>query len=185
MTASRHFRAPVLRTARLVLRPFRESDRAALAKLLGQLDDRFLFDSSGRRLAPDRLAAKMIRESAAAAGSESGAVSLAILFKGGRRPVGGARLSRDAEGASEIGLWFEPALRGRGFGQESLAALIRLCFDRWNCRRVLGSCAEENRASRRLMEACGLRPLCTLEAEDDRGRPVRRLTYGLEAPGGP
>jgi RimJ/RimL family protein N-acetyltransferase len=154
-------------------------------KLLGQLNDRYLFDSSGRLLAPARLAATMIRESAAADASESGAVSLCILFKGGRKPVGGARVSRDAEGASEIGLWFEPDLRRRGFGKEALTALIRLCFDRWNCRRVLGRCAEENRASRRLMEACGLRPLCTLEAEDDRGRPVRWLTYGLEAPGCP
>jgi 8-oxo-dGTP diphosphatase len=171
---------PLIRTARLVLRPFRQDDLAPLVRLLEELDDRSLFDSGGRPLSPARLAAVLVRESTARPGGGSRPLNLAVLLKGHRRPFGGARVCRDSEGVAEIGLWLSRETRGRGLGREALQALLRLAFDPLGCRRVHGTCDAENAASRKLMESVGMQPQCTFATEDRRGKPLHRMTYSLE-----
>lgn len=173
----------ILRTPRLTLRPFRPADRAALERLLRELEDRSLFEAGGRRLSPARLAAKILRESGAPdRGHGPRPVSLGVFLKGGRAPVGGARVCPDSEGDAELALWLAPGCRGRGLGREALDALLRLGFGVLGCTRLHAGCDAGNAAARRLLEAGGLRPLCTLEGEDARGRPTRRILHYLARP---
>jgi RimJ/RimL family protein N-acetyltransferase len=171
---------PIIRTDRLVLRPFRKEDLPVLTQLLDTLEDRSLFQEGNRRLSPARLAALMIRESGARPEPGLLRLSLAIVPRRGRRAIGGARLSRDSKGGAEIGMWLTRERRAQGLGCEALQALIQAGFDLFGCSRIHGSCAAENHASRKLMESCGMQMQCTFVAEDDRGRLVKRVSYGIE-----
>jgi RimJ/RimL family protein N-acetyltransferase len=169
----------VIRTERLALRPFRNEDGDSLTRLLEKLNDLSLFDSGGRRVSPARMSRKMIRESAARVEPGLRQLSLAVLPKRGRTLIGGARLSRDTSGEAEVGLWLSPERQAQGLGREALLALFRFGFEKLGCTAFHGSCAEENLASRRLMESCGMILQCTLVAEDSLGRRAKRFSYKL------
>lgn len=173
-----------IRTPSLTLRPFRLPDLEPLRLLLRDVAARTPFESGGRRLSAARLAGKLIRESTVPQRDrDSVRLSLAIVPRGGRRPIGGARFACDASGEADVGLWLSPDRQGQGLGREALQALIRMGFALPACRRISGTCDAGNTVSRRVMEAGGMRYQCDLLAEDARGRPVKRVTYAVTRPG--
>ncbi|MFO7534071.1 MAG: GNAT family protein [Kiritimatiellia bacterium] len=169
-----------IRTPILTLRPFRVTDMDSLRDLLKEAEARTPFESGGRPLSADRLARKLIRESTVPQRDRDAVrLSLAIVPRRGRRPIGGARFACDASGEADVGLWLSPSHQGRGFGREALQALIRMGLDWPACRRISGTCNTGNIVSRRVMEACGMRLQCHLLAEDAQGRHVKRVTYAI------
>jgi RimJ/RimL family protein N-acetyltransferase len=58
---------------------------------------------------------------------------------------------------AEVGWSFDPRYGGCGYATESVAELLRLCFEELGLRRVTGSCFADNVASWRLMERLGMR----------------------------
>ena len=58
---------------------------------------------------------------------------------------------------AEIGWCLDPAHQGRGYAQEAVAALIRVCFEDLGLRRVVANSFADNTASWRLMERLGMR----------------------------
>jgi len=59
------------------------------------------------------------------------------------------------EGA--FGYFLAPPFRGRGYGTEAARLTLRLAFEEHGATRMTASCAAENRASRRVLEKCGMR----------------------------
>jgi len=167
-----------IRTARLTIRPFRPSDKPVIAAMLADPQERRFLETGGRRLSPDRLAAKLVADSRS--GPSLPRWSLAILPRGKRRPIGGILLAPDETRSAEIGIWLSPAVRGQGLAREALSAVIRRAFASLPLRRVTGTCDAGHAAARRLLEACGLRAAHRLTF-DEGGRRQRRLVLVLDA----
>lgn len=58
---------------------------------------------------------------------------------------------------AELGWMFDPACAGDGYATEAVRAVIGLCFDELEVRRIHAGCFADNRASWRLMERLGMR----------------------------
>ncbi len=64
----------------------------------------------------------------------------------------------DAHGVqAEIGWCLDPEAGGRGLATEAVRALLRVCFESLQLRRVTASCFAANLRSARLMERVGMR----------------------------
>ena len=57
---------------------------------------------------------------------------------------------------AEVGIVLLPAFCRNGYGSEILRALLRFGFETLGMHRVYGKCDEQNLASARMMEKCGL-----------------------------
>ena len=64
---------------------------------------------------------------------------------------------RAAASEAELGWTFDPAHHGRGLATEAIGALIRICFEDLQIRRVVATCFTANEPSWRLMERLGMR----------------------------
>lgn len=62
-----------------------------------------------------------------------------------------------AASEAELGWTFDPAHHGRGLATEAIGALLRICFDDLELRRVMAACFSQNEPSWRLMERVGMR----------------------------
>lgn len=58
---------------------------------------------------------------------------------------------------AELGWMFDPLQGGRGYATEAIRAVVGLCFDTLELRRVQAGCFADNAASWRLMERLGMR----------------------------
>lgn len=67
------------------------------------------------------------------------------------------------DGEVELGYVIDPAYKGNGYASEALAASVGALFEK-GCKAVLAGAFEENPASLRVMEKCGMKP--TGETED-------------------
>jgi RimJ/RimL family protein N-acetyltransferase len=67
-------------------------------------------------------------------------------------------LGPPAGGQVEIGFSVLAAARGRGYAAEMVAALVARAFAEPGVTAVIAHAAEDNTASRRVLERCGLRP---------------------------
>ena len=80
----------------------------------------------------------------------------------------------------EIGYFVDPAHWNQGYATEAFAAAIRELF-RMGYRAVTAGYFEENPASRRVMEKCGLKPLDRESVIAYRGTDHRCLYMGIRA----
>ena len=148
-----------LATERLVVRPWRNEDHAALGSLAtDSAVMRFIGD--GRAWSDDEIA-EFIRRQArleAARGIALGAVveraSGEIVGLGGLQPLG----STDDV---EVGWWLRPSCVGRGYATEMGAAALRFAFEVAGLERVVAVIHPENVRSRAVaarlgMRSCGL-----------------------------
>lgn len=82
---------------------------------------------------------------------------------------------------AELGWMFDPAYAGQGYATEAVRAMVGLCFDVLEVRRVHAGCFADNAASWRLMERIGMR-----REEHSRATALHRdgtwhdgLSYGM------
>jgi RimJ/RimL family protein N-acetyltransferase len=69
-----------------------------------------------------------------------------------------AEVESQAKGVqAEIGWTLDPAFGGHGYATEAAAALLGICFEQLELRRVIALCFADNEASWRLMERLGMR----------------------------
>jgi RimJ/RimL family protein N-acetyltransferase len=57
----------------------------------------------------------------------------------------------------DIGYRFIPKYWGKGYGTESAKAALKFGFEQLNLSKIIGTCHEENKASRHILEKCGLK----------------------------
>ncbi len=161
-----------IRTERLVLRPFRESDYDDLFEFLYQLrDDEFegypgITYESGWEHLTYRL------------GSEE---FYAMALKDTGKVIGNIYCGSREFSARELGYIVNEEYRGRGYALEALEAVIGAAF-RSGAHRVYAECDPRNGCSWRLLERAGL----TREAhfrqniyfrKDAGGKPLWKDTY--------
>ncbi|MCB9046891.1 MAG: GNAT family N-acetyltransferase [Chitinophagales bacterium] len=56
----------------------------------------------------------------------------------------------------DVGYRFIPKYWGKGYATEATNAVLEYAFNTMNLDEVIGTCHEENKASRRVLEKCGL-----------------------------
>lgn len=150
----------MLETKRLILRPWREDDAAALFEaardvLVGPAAGWLPHTSveNSREIiktvlsAPDTFAVTL---------KEQGDVPIGSV---GIFPTEYAA----GKGESEIGYWLARPYWGRGLIPEAVQELLRVCFSERNEKRVWCAHFPENEKSKRVIEKCGFSYVCTGE----------------------
>jgi RimJ/RimL family protein N-acetyltransferase len=163
----------LLRTARLLLRPFAEQDLGWLAELHGDpAVMRYIDDGQPvpREVVASRELPRILADYAAlpdglgryvaqrlADGLPLGWIAL--------RPPSSVGLQNDEAGAVEIGYRLLPAHWGRGYATEGARALTARAFTDLGAARVVATTMTVNTASRRVMEKAGLSLVRTFSAD--------------------
>lgn len=145
-------------TDRLDLRPFAEDDLDALYELHSHPDvARFMYwEPWSRGRALEGLGKRMQTRTLA---REGDGLILAVV----RRDTGAVTGEVLLEWVSaehrrgEIGFAFHPDHHGNGFAHEAAVEMLRLGFETFGLRRIIGRCDAANAASAGLMERLGMR----------------------------
>jgi len=95
---------------------------------------------------------------------------LAIELTETGHTVGDVGFEWRAPGIAEIGYFLEPAAWGQGYATEAAKLVIRYAFA-LGARAVIAMCDENNTASERVMQRCGLRQ----QPSNDPGRLLYRV----------
>ncbi len=85
----------------------------------------------------------------------------------------------------EIGYWVRTSLVGNGYVSECVAQLTRLCFERFDARRVEICASADNLRSRRVAELAGFRCERTIAPDGSHpdGSPRATIVYAADPPG--
>ena len=161
-----------LRTERLILRPFRETDYDDLFEFLSQLaEDEFegypgITYDNGR----EQLAARV--------GSEE---YHAVVLASSGKIIGNIYCGFRDHSAREAGYIINERFRRKGYAAEALSAVLENAF-REGAHRVYGECDPRNVPSWKLLEKVGIRREAhfrqnTWFRRDDKGAPVWKDTY--------
>ena len=174
--------APILETARLRLRPYRESDLAVQSAILG--DERVTRFLGGAPLSREEVWRRML----------SGPSLWALLGYGywavDRREddvmigfVGFADFKRDMtpsiEGLPEMGWIFSPEAQGQGYCSEAVRAGLDWADDALKGEPIVAIISPENLSSIKVAERCGF---SSREEAIYRGEPI--LLFTRPPPGG-
>ena len=162
----------VLETERLLLRPFREGDRADLYEFLSQLEhDEFEgYPGISYENCLEQLQTRL--------GSEE---YFALELKESGKVVGNVYCgSRDFR-AKEVGCIVNERFRRRGYAADALSAVVADAF-RSGVHRVYAECDPRNERSWRLLECVGFRREAHLRQNiyfhvDAQGEPIWKDTY--------
>ena len=139
--------SPVLRTPRLLLRPYTEADRAFSVAFFG-LEEVFRH-AAGGALAPD--AANALFDKVFPIYRE-GRFSIWLVETEGR-PVGHAELKpRKGEDGLELVYFLAPEAQGRGLGTELVAALVAR-----GAGRLMATVHPDNERSMKVLRKAGFR----------------------------
>lgn len=147
-----------IETARLRLRPVRESD----------LDDLFVYHADAdalrymywqaRNLEETRAVVEK-RQTQAAWTTEGEPLVLAAALRETDRVIGELFLiwRSEANRQGELGFVFNPAYHGRGYAGEAARAMLALGFTDGGLHRIYGRCDPRNVPSCKLLERLGMR----------------------------
>ena len=159
-----NWRPPVLASARLWLRPFREHDADALFEYARNPNVIRYTTWEAHRTRDDSVA--FIRDFAASSYLEQVPDPLAIAPKPDGAdvdpfdvpPIGavGCRWASKKDRCMEFGYWIGEAYWGRGLATEAARALLDFVFAHYDVERVQAHCFAENRASARVLAKLGL-----------------------------
>jgi len=146
----------VLRTERLVLRPFRPGDEADVLayrsrpEVCRYIPADPLTEATAPAFVADRIAARRIE-------TDGDRMVFAVELDG--LVIGDVlvRTAQLADAQAEIGWVFNPDFHGRGFATEAARELIRLSFDELGMHRVWAQLDPRNTASARVCERLGMR----------------------------
>ena len=147
-----------LETPRLILRPWRESDRAPYAAMNADPAVMTYFAST---MTAEESDASLARFQAAYDRDGFGFLAAELRSTGAFAGIIGAQTMRDEvpslpQPAVEIGWRLPRALQGQGLATEGARATVDFCFNQLNLPEVVAVTALGNRASRRVMEKLGM-----------------------------
>jgi RimJ/RimL family protein N-acetyltransferase len=148
---------PSIETARLLLRPLRDTDADALWEAVeesrAELERWIRWPT--RVGAVDDVPRMIAAARAASAAGESR--ELGLFRRDGRHLIGGSNL-RVLNGdvpSFALAYWLRTAAVGNGYMREAVRALTGVALGRMCARRVVIACDPGNRRSARVAEACG------------------------------
>jgi RimJ/RimL family protein N-acetyltransferase len=177
-----------LETARLILRPWRESDRAPFVAMNS---DPLVMTYFASPLTPEESDASIARFQTAYDRDGFGFLTAELRSTGAFAGIIGAQTMRDVvpnlpQPAVEIGWRLPLALHGQGLATEGARATVDFCFSTLNLKEVVAVTALGNRASRRVMEKLNMTNRPDLEFDHPRmpaGHPHQRhALYQLRNP---
>jgi ribosomal-protein-alanine N-acetyltransferase len=151
--------SPLLRTARLTVRPFTAVDAAFIVELLN--DPGWLRHIGDRKVRTLDDAHAYLRDGPLAAQERHGFALWAVrrlVDEPDGKPIGMCGLLR-REGLDDvdIGYAFLPGSRGQGFAREAAAAVLSHGFGPLGLARIVAITGVDNTASGRVLEAIGMR----------------------------
>jgi RimJ/RimL family protein N-acetyltransferase len=177
---------PQLVTERLILRPWRESDRAPFRAMNADQVVMTYFPSTMTAAESD---AALDRFHAAYDRDGFGFFVAELRDTGAFAGIIGAQTMRDAvpnlpQPAVEIGWRLPRAVHGQGLATEGARATVDFCFNRLSLPEVVAVTALGNRASRHVMEKLGMTQRPDLDFDHPRvpaGHPhLRHTLYQLK-----
>jgi len=163
-----------LETERLLLRPIEQSDMEQLLPLLKNdvIKQTYMIPDFPSEESAVRLAKRFIDLSQ---GEEKLVVGIAL----DGRLIGFLNETEKGEGWIEVGYALHPGFHGRGYMTEALGAVIDTLL-RSGISAVMAGAFEENCASIRVMEKCGMKRMDRTETIDYRMKQHRCVYYMIE-----
>jgi RimJ/RimL family protein N-acetyltransferase len=168
-----------IRTARLLLRPYRPGDTEAVYAYHRLPETARYLQNEPMSLAEARaLVTRRIGSSTLAGAGE--VLNLVVELAQARALVGDCVLFWRSQGQAEVGYVLNPAHYGHGYATEAVGGLLRLAFEDLGLHRVAARCDARNTASARVMERAGLRREAHLvQNEFVKGEWTDELIYAI------
>jgi RimJ/RimL family protein N-acetyltransferase len=175
-------------TERLILRPWRDSDRAPFAAMNA---DPIVMTYFASTMTPEESDASLARFQAAYDRDGFGFLVAELRSTGEFAGIIGAQTMRDVipnvpQPVVEIGWRLPRSFHGQGLATEGARATVHFCFNQLNLPEVVAVTAFGNRASRRVMEKLNMTHRPDLDFNHPRvppGHPHHRhALYGLKNP---
>jgi RimJ/RimL family protein N-acetyltransferase len=168
-----------IRTARLLLRPYRPGDVDAVYAYERLPETvRYLSNEPMTRAEAGALVTRRVDSSTL--GGVGEAVNMIIELARTGDLVGDCAMLWRSHGQAEVGYVLNPAHYGRGYATEAVEALLRLCFEEMGLHRVAARCDARNTASWRVMERAGMRREAHLvQSELIKGEWTDELIYAI------
>jgi ribosomal-protein-alanine N-acetyltransferase len=173
--------APVITTARLVLRDFQEDDAEKIVEYFSEREAQPYIltpQRSGNGMAAFvKVFAEQARASPWTARSH---FAWAIALRDTSEVIGTCNLYHATADSdwTNVGWHLSGRFSGRGYATEAGRELMRFAFEERGVARVLADCFESNSANRRVFSKLGMRPVSAL--------PLRKwwlaFTYGESEP---
>lgn len=167
---------PVLTTARLVLRDFREDDWASVHEYASDLDVvRYMPWGPNSE---DQTRAFIERALTAQSEEPRTKFEFAVTLKESGRLIGGCgiRMASARDRSADMGYCLRRDVWGQGYATEAAGAVLGFGFDVLNRHRIFATCDTENLASAGVLEKLGMRREAHFR-EDTRLRGRWRDTY--------
>ncbi len=171
-------------TPRLLLRPFLDADRDALARIHCDAEvARWLYWDARTPAELDEVLARKRGQTALAVDGDVLALA-GVDVETGELVLDAVLVLRSAEHAEgELGYSVAPAHQGRGLATEATRALLAIGFDEVRLHRIIGRLEPRNVASGRVLERAGLRREALLvDNEWVKGEWQSEAVYALLAP---
>ena len=163
---------PTLQTDRLLLRPFRLEDAAAVAAYCGDWDVARMTARIPHPYALDD-AIDWIE------GRVEGPPELRFCIEVEGAAAGAIGLVDQGDGVYELGYWIGRPFWGKGYATEAARAVVRFAFEALGAIRLTSGHMLENPASGRVLEKCGFVATGEVVEQDCLARgsrePIRRL----------
>lgn len=163
-----------IKTERLEIMPFRAKDFWDLAEILTnvQIKKTYMIPDFETREALNIMVQKIAQYSLSDQRLERG-----IFLED--RLIGFVNEVERKDSSMELGYVIHPSFWGRGYATEMLNAMIRMLFEDGFLEIITGA-FEENTASIRVMEKCGMRKATAEEDITYRGRNHHCVYYAIE-----
>jgi RimJ/RimL family protein N-acetyltransferase len=149
-----------IETERLILRDLLPSDAAKMFKLDSNPDvHKFLGNRPIQKIEQAEEVIKIVRQQYL----DNGIGRWATIEKSSGDFIGWSGLKfvtiteNNHTNFYDVGYRFMPKYWGKGYATESAKAALEYAFKTMNVNEVIGTCHEENIASRRALEKCGLK----------------------------
>lgn len=161
-------------TNRLILRPYKESDREQVIWILrnAEINKTFMLPEFEDDAAAERLFRKILLYS-----HQEDHFERAICLED--RVIGFLNDVEIKDGTAELGYVIHPDYQNRGYATEALTASIQELF-RQGYSRIRTGHFEENPASRRVMEKSGMHPISRVDTIEYRGKLHKCLYFEIE-----
>jgi RimJ/RimL family protein N-acetyltransferase len=167
-------------TERLLLRPFADSDFAALLAIESRADVARWQYWEPRDAEAVRVLARKLEEVTLTADGDWLSFAAVLAASGAMIGVCSVHLMSREHRQGEIGYTFHPDHHGHGYATEAARALVTFAFREFRFHRVIGRLEPRNPASARVLERLGMRREAHLvENEWVKGEWQSELVYAV------